>query len=183
MPSYSVPHSFPAVPDGFHAYLHADARVQSSDVCSSVYLALRGGKILRATASTHLLQQRSRLRGRHLATLRLQTDPTGRPKEPLFLTGLSPLKQPIDVTSRVWWSTAGLVAAHPDELIVFPSLQRATPLQICYRKHPDCTAEVVRGQSVRVEGVLSGGRLTATAIHVLPPLVVPRRWAQWRRWL
>ena len=32
MPAYAVPDSFPAVPDGFHAYLHADVRVQSSDV-------------------------------------------------------------------------------------------------------------------------------------------------------
>ena len=183
MPAYAVPDSFPAVPDGFHAYLHADVRVQSSDVGSSVYLALRGGKILRATASSQLLRQRSQLRGRHLATLRLQTDPAGRPKVPLFLAGLSPLKPPVEVTSRVWWSAAGLVAAHPDELIVFGTLPRSTPLRLCYRRHPDCTTAVERGQSVRVEGVLSGGRLTATAIHLLPPLVVPRRWAQWRRWL
>ena len=162
MPSYAVPHSFPAVPDSFHAYLHAEARVQSSEIGSSVYLTLRG---------------------RHLVTLRLQTDPAGRPKEPLFLAGLSPLKKPVEGTSRVWWSAAGLVAAHPDELIVFSSTPRSTPLRICYRRHPDCTTLVERGQSVRVEGVLSAGRLTASAIQLLPPLVVPRRWAQWRRWL
>ena len=136
MPSYSVPRSFPAVPDGFHAYLHADIRAQSSDVGSSVYPALRGEKITRATASTHLLQQRSQLHGRRLATLRLQTNPAERPKEPLYLTGVSPHKQPVEVTSRVWWSAAGLVAAHPDELIVFSSTSRSTPPQMCYRRRP-----------------------------------------------
>ncbi|GGR40389.1 hypothetical protein GCM10008957_56110 [Deinococcus ruber] len=101
----------------------------------------------------------------------------------MCLAGLLPPQPSGEVTSSVWWSAAGLVAAHPGEVIVFGNAPRSTPLQICDRKHLDCTTAVVRGQSVRVEGVLSGGRLSATAIHRLPRLVTPRRWARWGRWL
>lgn len=183
MTPYSVPHQFPAVPDGFHTYLHADARVQIPDTGSSVYLTLRGGRIMRARASTHLLRQRAQLQGRHLATLHLRTDPAGRPKEPLLLVRLSLLGKSAKDISRSWWSAAGLVAAHPDELIVFGTDSRSAPLQISYRRHTDCTTAVERGQSVRFEGVLSNGRLTATAVHLLPPLMVHPCQSQWRRWL